>query len=57
MDEMAKKLNNFFSFVSCIYGTVTRGVWFVDSVASFHMKGPQDVFTNINREPREIHIY
>lgn len=37
MEEMAEKFDKNSALVSCLSGTVTRSVWFMDSGASRHM--------------------
>jgi len=56
MDELVEKFEKNFALVSFLFGTVMRGVWFVDSGASCHMRESQDIFTNMTKKPKDIHV-
>lgn len=56
MDELANKFEKELSLVSCLYGTITRGVWFVDNGVSHHMMGSCDIFTNMAKGHRDLHV-
>jgi hypothetical protein len=56
MDELAEKFDKEFALVSCIYGTITRGLWFVDIGASCHMTRSHDNFTNMTKERRDLYV-
>jgi len=56
MEEMAEKFDKNFSLVSCLFGIVTRVVWFMDSGASHHMTGSHEFFTNMTKGPRGVNV-
>jgi len=47
MEEMAEKFKKIISLVSCLSGTITKVVWFVDSGASHHMTRSRDVHVEL----------
>lgn len=55
MDELAEILKEF-ALVSCLTGTMTHCVWFVNSGASSHMTGYCDLLTNMAKEHRDLHV-
>jgi hypothetical protein len=56
MDELAENFDKEFYLVSCLSGTITRGVWCVDSGASCHMKRYHGNFTSMIKEHRDIQV-
>lgn len=56
MDDLAKKFEKKFAFVSCLTGTVMRGAWFVNNGASHNITRSCDIFTNMAKEPRCIYV-
>eukprot|EP00253_Pinus_taeda_P014713 PITA_14713 len=56
MDELVEKFERNFALVSCLFGTVTRRVWFLDSGVSCHMMRSRDIFSNMAKELRDLHV-
>lgn len=46
--EFATKFKEL-SLVYCLFDTIAKGAWFVDSGASCHMTRSQELFTSISR--------
>ena len=54
--KFAPKFGKEFSLVSCLFYTLGKDAWIVDSRASRHMRGLQDVFTSIIEEDSKLHV-
>lgn len=56
MDELVEEFGKEFVLVSCLFGTITSGVWFVDSGASRHITGFCEIFISMAKEQRNLHV-
>lgn len=56
MDELAKKFKKEFSLVSYLSSTIIRWEWVVDGEASRHITESHEIFTNMAKEHRDLHV-
>ena len=45
-----------FSLIACLVSSMMGSVWFLDSGASFHMTGDQDLFSDLDEKDLGVHI-
>eukprot|EP00253_Pinus_taeda_P009805 PITA_09805 len=55
-EALASQFEMDFSLIACLVSSVMGLVWFLDSGASFHMKGDQDLFSDLDEKDLGVHI-
>jgi hypothetical protein len=57
LSELASKFENDFSFVSCLStSTTSRGTWYLDSGASYHMTEERELFNSFSETDQSLHV-
>jgi hypothetical protein len=54
--EFAERFEKDFLLVSCLFGIVSNSVWIVDSGASYHLMGTQELFTSLLKKDLVLHV-
>ena len=47
---------NNFSFIACMVSSALGSVWYLDSGASFHMTGDEELFSDLEEKDLQMHI-
>jgi len=55
-EALASQFELDFSLIACLVSSVMGSVWFLDSGASFHMKGDRDLFSDLEDKDLGVHI-
>ena len=55
-EALASQFELDFSLITCLVSSVMGLVWFLDSGASFHMTGDQDLFSDLDEKDLVVYI-
>eukprot|EP00253_Pinus_taeda_P011474 PITA_11474 len=55
-EALASQFELDFSLIACLVSSVMGSVWFLESGASFHMTGDQDLFSDLDEKDLRVHI-
>ena len=45
-----------FSLIACMMSSIMGSVWYLDNVASFHMTGDKELFSDLEEKYFQMHI-
>jgi len=45
-----------FSLIACMMSSIMGSVWYLDNVASFHMTGDKELFSDMEEKYLQMHI-
>ena len=55
-DALASQFEFDFSLIECMVSSAMGLVWYLDSSASFHMKGDKEIFSSLKEKDLQMHI-
>ena len=45
-----------YSLIACMFSSALGSVWYLDSIASFHMTGDKEIFNDLDEKDLQMHI-
>ena len=55
-EALASQFELEFSLIACMVSSALRSLWYLDSGASFHMRGDKEIFSDLEEKDLHMHI-